>query len=82
MRVTLPFTLLDLVLNKIEKDVITVFTWLQNNYFKINSGKSHLIAESANIHHINVEENYLSSSKYEELLGIVREQKLKFEDHL
>ena len=54
MRVTLPFTLLDLVLNKIEKDVITVFTWLQNNYFKINSGKSHLIAESANILHINV----------------------------
>ena len=82
MRVTLPFTLLDLVLNKTEKDVITVFTWLQNNYFKINSGKSHLIAESANILHINVEENYLSSSKYEELRGILREQKLKFEDHL
>ena len=82
MRVTLPFTLLDLVLNKTEKDVITVFTWLQNNYFKINSGKSHLIAESANILYINVEENYLSSSKYEELQGILREQKFKFEDHL
>ena len=49
MRVTLPFTLLDLVLNKIEKDVITVFTWLQNNYFKINSGKSHLIAGYSSI---------------------------------
>ena len=73
---------MDLVLNKLEKDTSTVFTWFQNNYFKANSGKSHLLTTSDNIHHINVEGNQLRCSKSEELLGILIDHKLTFENHL
>ena len=73
---------MDLELSKLEKDTSTVFTWFQNNYLKANSGKSHLLTTSDNIQHINVGVNQLSSSKYEELLGILIDHKLTFENHL
>ena len=73
---------MDLVLSKLEKDTSTVFTWFQNNYLKANSGKSHLLTTSDNIQHINIGGNQLSSSKYEELLGIIIDHKLTFENHL
>ena len=61
---------MDLVLSKLEKDTSTVFTWFQNNYLKANSGISYLLTTSDNTHHINVGGNQLSSSKYQDLLGI------------
>ena len=56
--------------------------WFQNNYLKVNSGKSHLLTASDNIQHIKVEGNQLSSSKSEELLGTLIDHKLTFENHL
>ena len=73
---------MELVLSKLEKDTSTVFTWLQNNYLKANSGKSHLLTTSDNVQHINVGGNQLSSSKYKELLGVLIDQKLTFENRL
>ena len=71
-----------LVLNKLEKDTSTVFTWFQNNYLKANSGISYLLTTSDNIQHINVGGNQLSSSKYQDLLGIPIDHKSTFENHL
>ena len=68
-------------MSKLEKDTSTVFTWFQNNYLKANSGKSHLLTTSDNIQDINVGGNQLSSSKSEELLGILIDHKLTFENH-
>ena len=73
---------MDLVSSKLEKGTSTVFTWFQNNYLKANSGKSHLLTASDNIQHINVKGNHLSSSKSEELLGILIDHKLTFENYL
>ena len=73
---------IELVLSKLEKDTSAVFTWFQNNYLKANSRKSHLLITSDYIQHINVGEDHLSSSKYEELLGILTDHKLTFENHL
>ena len=67
---------MDLVLSKLEKDTSTVFTWFQNNYLKANSRKSHLLTTSDNIQYINVEGNQPSSSKSEELLGILMFKRL------
>ena len=53
---------MDLVLSKLEKDTYTVFTWFQNNYLKVNSGKLHLLTTSDNVKHINIGGNELSSS--------------------
>ena len=72
----------DLVLSKLEKDTSTVFTGFQNNYLKVNSGKSHLLTTSDNIQNIYVGGNRLCSSKYEELLGILIDHKLTFKIHL
>ena len=40
---------MDLVLSKLEKDTFTVFTWFQDNYLKVNSGKSHLLTTSDSV---------------------------------
>ena len=69
-------------MSKLEKGTSTVFTWFQNNYLKANSGKSHLLTISDNIQHINVKGNQLSSSKSEELLGILIDHELTFENRL
>ena len=74
---------MNLVSSKLEKDTSTVFTWFQNNYLRANSGKSHALTTSDNVQHWgNVGENQLSSSKFEELLGILIDHKLTFENHL
>ena len=73
---------MDLPLSKLEKDISAVFTWFQNNYLKANSRKSRLLSTSDNVQHINVMGNQLSSSKYEELLGIVIDHRLIFENYL
>ena len=59
------------------KDTSKVFAWSQINYLKVNSGKLHLLTTSE-----NVGGNQLSSSKYEELLGILTDRKLIFGNHL
>ena len=73
---------MDLVLSKLEKDTSTVFTRFQNNYLKANRGKSHLLTTSDNVQHINVGWNQLSSIKYDELLGVLIDHKLTFQNHL
>ena len=72
---------MDLVLSKREKNTSTVFTCFQNNYLNANSRKSHLLATSNNIQHINAGGNQVSCSKYEELFGILIDHKLTFENH-
>ena len=73
---------IDLVLSKLEKGTSAVFTWFQNNYLKTNSRNSHLLAIYDNVQYMNVGRNQLSSSKYKELLGILIDYKLTFENHL
>ena len=73
---------MDLVLSKLENDTSTVLTWFQKNYLKANSRKSHLSTTFDYIQHINVGENQLSSSKYEELLHVLTEHTLTFENYL
>ena len=73
---------MDLVLSKLEKDAITVFTSFQDKYLKVNSRKSNLLRRSDNVLYINVWGNQPSSHKYEELLVILIDHKSTFEDHL
>ena len=73
---------MDLVLSKLEKDTATVFTRFRNNYLKANTEKSHLLTTSDYIQHIDVGGNQLSSTKYEEPLGILIDHKLTFKSHL
>ena len=73
---------IDLILSKLEKDTSTVFTWFQNNYLKANNRNSHLLIASDNVQHIIDGCNQLSCSKYEELLGILIDHKLIFQNHL
>ena len=73
---------MDLVFSKLEKDTSTIFTWFQNNFLKANSRKLHLLTTSDNVQHINVVGNQHNSSKYEELLCVLIDYKLKFENHL
>ena len=73
---------MQLELGKLEKVAFIVFTWFQINCLKNNSGKSHLRTTFGNVLHIHVVGNQLSSSKYEELLGIPRDHQWTFKDGL
>ena len=70
---------MDLVLSKFAKDASAAFKWFQNNYLQ---QKSHLLTTFDNVMQINFGGNQLSSSKYEELLGILLDNKLTFENCL
>ena len=72
----------EFVMSKLEKDACAVFIWFRNNYSKTNNGKYDTVTLFGNVLHINVDQNRLSSSKQEELLGIIINHKLTFEDHL
>ena len=71
-----------LVSSKLEKEAFANFKLFWNNYLKANSGKSYLLTTSDNALYINIGDNQLSSSKYEELLGIIIGNKLTFEERL
>ena len=55
---------------------------VSEQHLKANSGKPHLLTTSDNVQHINGAGNQLSSSKYEELLGALIDNKLTFENYL
>ena len=66
------------ILSKLEKCSFAVFILFKNNYLKANSGKSPFLTTSDNVQHINIDGNQLGSSKYEELLGILINHKIKY----
>ena len=67
---------MDLVLSKLEKGTSATFKWFQNNYLKVTRRKNNSLGINS-----LVASNH-GNSKYEELLGILIEHKLTFENHV
>ena len=49
---------------------------------KINSGKSHIMFSRNNNVSANIDDNTIISENKTELVGIIRDSKLSFEDHI
>ena len=72
----------DLVTKEIEHFPETFFQWFDFNYMKINNGKSHILFSGTGNVSFHIDNNAIASENKSELLGIVLDSELSFEDHV
>ena len=72
----------DLVIKEIEHFSRVLFKWFDFNYMKINSMKSQILFSGSNNVSANIDDHTIISDNKNELLGIVLDSKLSFEDHI
>ena len=67
----------EFVFNNLEHLLSILFKWLNGNYMKVNTGRSHLLVSSAKI-----DNDYIGSEKEQVLLGITIDSNLTFENRI
>ena len=72
----------DLVIKEIEHFSEVLFKWFDFNYMKINSGKSHILFSGNDNVSANIDDHTIISENKNELLGIILDSKLSFQDHI
>ena len=73
---------IEFVVNNLEHSLSILFKWLNCNYMKVNTGKSHLLV-SGNIRATaKIDSNYIESEKEQVILGITVDSNLTFENHI
>ena len=66
----------------IEHSSSILFKWLNDNYMKVNTGKSHLLVSGNARSKTKIDNNYIDSEKEQVLLGITIDSNLTFENHI
>ena len=70
------------VIEDLEKSSAILFNWSKSNYMKVNTDKSHLLL-SGNIKLTsNIDNNITESEEKQELLGVIIDSRLTFEEHV
>ena len=59
-----------------------LFTWFANNHMKVNHDKCHLLLSIQDEANIQIANTTIKCSKSKKLLGIVLDNKLKFDKHV
>ena len=59
-----------------------LFEWLNNNYMKVDAGKSHLLLSGNSRATARINNNYIDSEDKQVLLGITAVSNLTFENHI
>ena len=73
---------IEFVGNNLEHLSSILFKWLNDNYMRVNTGKSHLLV-SRNVRAMaKIDSNYIESEKEQVLLGITIDSNLIFENHI
>ena len=67
------------VVNNLEQSSTILFEWLNNNYMKINTGKSHLLLSGNSRATATIDNRYIESEDEQVSLGITFESNLTFE---
>ena len=70
------------VVNNLENSSSILFEWLNDNYMKVNTGKSHLLVSGNVRSKAKIDNNYIESEKEQVLLGITIDSNLTFENHI
>ena len=70
------------VVNNLEHLSSILFKWLNDNYMKVNTGKSHLLVSGNVRSKAKIDNNYIESEKEQVLLGIKIDSNLTFENHI
>ena len=70
------------VVNNLEQSSAILFEWLNNNYMKVNTGKSHLLLSGNSRATATIDNSYIESEDEQVLLGITIDSNLTFENHI
>ena len=70
------------VVNNLEQSSTILFEWLNNNYMKINTGKSHLLLSGNSRATATIDNSYIESEDKQVLLGITIDSNLTVESHI
>ena len=70
------------VVNNLEQSSTILFKWLNNNYMKVNTGKSHLLLSGNSRATATIDNSYIESEDEQVLLGITIDSNLTFENHI
>ena len=72
------------VISQLEKCSISIecFKWFENNGTKANPVKCHLLLSKNGNFEVNINENRISNTKFEELLGVTFENRLNSNHHI
>ena len=70
------------VIKSLENTSVELFEWFSDNQMKANPDKCHFITSESKDLVINVENNQITNSKCEKLLGIKIDHKLTFNAHI
>ena len=70
------------VVNNLEQSSTILFIWLNNNYMKVNTGKSHLLLSGNSRATATIDNSYIESEDEQVLLGITIDSNLTFENHI
>ena len=73
---------LDDVISKLQNASKTVFQWFNDNQMKANPDKCHFICSSSIKVNISIENQNISNSASEKLLGVFFDRTLKFQSHI
>ena len=73
---------IEFVVNNLEQSSSILFKWLNDNYMKVNTDKSHLLVSGNVRATAKIDNNYTESEKEQMLLGITIDSKLTFENHI
>ena len=64
---------LEEAISQLEKSSKSVFEWFENNGMKANPNKCHLLLSENENFEVNINENRISNTRFEKLLGITME---------
>ena len=70
------------VINTLETSSVILFKWLENNFMKANSDKSHLLLSCKQPSTVTIDDTFIESNVKEVLLGIIIDRDLKFDDRV
>ena len=70
------------VVNYLEQLFKILFGWLNNNYTRVNTGKSHLLLSGNSRATTAIDNSYIESEDKQVLLGITIDSNLTFENHI
>ena len=72
----------EFVVSNLEQFSKICFEWLNNNYKKVNTGKSHLLLSGNSRAMTTIDNSYIESEDEKVLLGITTDSNLTFENHI
>ena len=70
------------VVNNLEHSSSILFKWLNDNFIKVNTSKSHLLVSGNVRSKAKIGNNYIESEKEQVLLGMTIDSDLNFENHI